>query len=130
MLTPKFLEGMNGALFIELTFALIMFGLYIGRETLRNGFVRARLQAAISIFVVLAGEAMIRGWVWWWRHLENAGQSSAWMSHHPVLLIGASVEMLGVVCIIRVFAPDDWSRSAWFTSAVAAITIATALAYL
>lgn len=129
MINPKFLEGMNGALFLEIVFALVMFGLYIGREVLLNGFDRLRLQAAISIFVVLSGEATIRGWVWWWRHLENLGRSSAWMNEHPVLFVGATVQMVGMVCMVRVFAPDGWGRSAWFTSALLAIAVATGVAY-
>lgn len=129
MLTPRFLEGMNGALFIEVAFACFMFGLYICREVLRNGFVRTRLQAAISIFVFLSGEAVIRGWMWWWRHLENQGLSTEWMNHHPVLLVGATLQMLGVVCVIRVFAPDSWGRNIWFMSVVVAVAVSTAFAY-
>lgn len=124
MLTSRFLEGMNGTLFILVLFAFAMFALYITREIFANGFIRTRLQAAISIAVFLAGEAIIRGWVWWWRHQINAGADSSWMDHHPVLALGAATQIIGAVCMIRVFAPDPWGRNVWIASALLAVGVA------
>lgn len=130
MLTPQFLEGMNGTLFMLLIFACFMFGLYIVREMVVNGYQRTRLQAAISIFVTLSGEALIRGWVWWWRHIENTGGDAAWMGKHPVLLYGALIEIVGIMCVIRVFAPDSWGRNIWLVSTLVASGAATVFLYL
>ncbi|WP_454629497.1 hypothetical protein [Bradyrhizobium cenepequi] len=129
MLTTRFLEGMNGTLFVLLIFACFMFGLYIAREIRKNGFNRARLQAAISIFVLMSGEAVVRGWIWRWRHISNSGGDAAWMVHDPVLLVGAIVETLGVICVIRVFAPDHWGRNVWIASSVLAMVIAAFFSY-
>jgi hypothetical protein len=130
MLTPTFLEGMNGTLFFLLMFACFMFGVYIAREAISNGYQRNRLQAAIAVFVFFCGEAMNRGWLWYWRHLENNGMDASWMMKHHVLLVGAMIQTLGVICVIRVFAPDAWGRNIWLISALVAIGVATAFMYL
>ena len=123
MLTARFLEGMNGTLFVLLVFGCFMFGLYIARQIRESGFARMRLQAAISIFVLIFGEAIERGWVWYWRHLQNAGQAADWMINNPALMAGAFIEILGIVCVIRVFAPDHWGRNIWIGSIVFAIAM-------
>ena len=128
MLTTRFLEGMSVALFILVVFACFMFGLYIGREVHKQGFNRTRLQASISIFVVLSGEAVILGWIWY--SLENAGTDIGWMSRNPILMLGMVTHMLGVICVIRVFAPDTWGRSVWFITSLIAVGFATAFMYL
>lgn len=130
MLTPKFLEGMNGTLANLLIFGAVMFLIYIGREIYRNGLARRRLEAAISILALIVGEAMIRGWVWMWRYLENRNLDVSWMKDHPVLLAGVLVEILGIICVIRVFAPDSWGRNVWIISTGVAIGLATVFSYL
>lgn len=125
MLNSRFLEGMNGALFILLACCAVMFLLYVIRETWYHGFERARLQAGISVLVFVAGEAVSRAWIWWWRYLENRGHDNTWMAEHPVLFIGAGVQIIGLVCMIRVFAPDHWGRNIWiaFVSLAIAVTL-------
>jgi hypothetical protein len=123
MLTPRFLEGMNGTLFLLVVFACVMFGIYIVREIRRNGFQRTRLQGAISIFAFMIGEAMIRGWIWYWRHTENSGGNVEWMLFNPILAVGAFVQILGVICVIRVFAPDQWGRNMWVVTSFLAVTL-------
>ncbi|MGY3387796.1 hypothetical protein ACVWW6_000387 [Bradyrhizobium sp. USDA 3311] len=130
MLTARFLEGMNGVLFFLLLFGCFMFGLYIAREVIRSGFQRMPLQAAISIFVLIGGEAVARGWLWWWRHLVNRGLDAGWMIEDPVLLVGAFVEILGIICVIRVFAPDHWGRNVWIGSSLFATTLTVLFFYI
>lgn len=129
MLIARSLEGVFGALFVLLFFACFMFGLYITREIIRNGFQRTRLQAAISIFVMSAGAAIVNARVWWWCHLTNGGADAAWLIDSPFLLLGAFIEILGVICVIRVFAPDHWGRNVWIGSSVLAAAIAALFIY-
>jgi hypothetical protein len=112
MIPPKFAAGMNGALFIDLSFAFVMFCIYIGHELSTNGY-RMRAQAAISIAMLLLGEMILRGWFWFWRLQVVAGRSVEWMSDVSVVPLGMSIEMVGVLCLIRVFSPDHWSRMTW-----------------
>lgn len=120
---PKFAVGMNGALFINLSFAFVMFGVYIGHELATNGY-RMRAQAAISIEMLLLGEMILRGWFWYWRLEVIAGRSVEWMNDYPVVPIGMSIEMVGVLCLIRVFSPDHWSRLTWLAVGVMSIVVA------
>lgn len=125
---PKFAEGMNGALFLDLSFAIMMFGTYIVYEVRRHGY-RKRAQAAVSIEVMLLGELILRGWFWLWRIEINIGRNAAWMNVWPVVPIGMSIEMLGVLCLIRVFSPDDWSRQTWLAVALISVVVACAAAF-
>jgi hypothetical protein len=127
-LPPKFAEGMNGALFLDLTFALLMFGTYIIYELRRGGY-RMRAKAAISVEVMLLGELILRGWFWLWRIQINTGQNVGWMDDLPVVPIGMSIEMLGVLCLIRVFSPDTWSRQTWLAVGVMSVLFACAAAF-
>jgi hypothetical protein len=128
LLPPKFAAGMNGALFIDLFFAALMFGTYIAHEVRINGY-RMRAKAAISIEMVLLGDLILRGWFWYWRMQANAGHSVAWMDTYPVVPIGMSIEMLGVLCLIRVFSPDNWSRQTWLAVGVVSVVVACAAAF-
>ncbi len=130
MLTPTFFEAMNGTLFVLLFFAVFMFGVYIVKEVAANGYNRTRLQAAIAIIVTFFGDAVIRGWVWHWRRLESAGRPNEWMEHHPMLVVGLGVEILGIICVIRVFAPDHWGRNIWLVSTLIAVGVTTFFMYL
>jgi hypothetical protein len=128
MLTPRFAEGMNGALFIDLFFASLMFGTYIIYEFRRNGY-SMRAQAAVSIEVMLLGELILRGWFWYFRILSNSGHNAEWMRVLPVVPIGMAVQMLGALCLIRVFAPDGWSRQTWLAVGMASIVVAWVVAF-
>lgn len=122
----RLLEALNGTLFFLLLFACAMFFVYMAREILQNGFHRTRLQAAISILVLIFFEAVTRGPTWWMHHLENAGSSIDWSGMQPTLLAGAVGEIVGIICVIRVFAPDSWGRNVWLVSSLMAIGIAAA----
>lgn len=130
MLTPKFLEAMNGTLFVLVLFAATLFAVFIVGEIVKNGFRRSTLRYSISIFVFLVGEGIIRGWVWWWRHLQNIGADVRWMDGHPMLSIGAFTQILGVICIIRVFAPDGFGSYAWVGSALLAAGVVLGFVYI
>lgn len=127
MILPKFAAGMNGALFIDLSFAFVMFGVYIGHELCANGY-RMRAQAAISIEMLLLGEMILRGWFWYWRLQINWGHDVTWMDGYPIVPVGMAVEMIGVLCLIRVFSPDHWSRMTWLVVGAMSVAVACAIA--
>jgi hypothetical protein len=128
LLAPKFAEGMQGALFIDMFFAALMFGTYIIYEFRRNGY-GMRAQAAVSIEVMLLGDLILRGWFWYFRILSNAGHDIEWMKAWPVAPIGMSVQMMGVLCLIRVFSPDGWSRQTWLAVGVVSVIVACVSAF-
>lgn len=126
-LLPKFATGMNGALFIDLSFAFVMFGAYIAHELRTNGY-RMRAQAAISIEMLILGEMILRGWFWYWRLQLSWGHDVAWMDGYPTVPIGMTVEMVGVLCLIRVFSPDHWSKMTWLGVGATSVMVACSIA--
>jgi hypothetical protein len=118
------IEGTFGTLFILLVFAVFMFGLYIAREVRRNGFQRMRLQAGISIFVLVGGMSIITGRIWWWLHAAPLAAMK------PILHAGAVITILGIICVIRVFAPDRWGGNVWIGSVVFAIAMAILFSFI
>jgi hypothetical protein len=124
---PKFATGMNGALFIDISFAFLMFTAYVVHEMYEHGY-RTRAKAAMSIMVLLLGEMILRGWFWWWRVASALDQDVSWMNQWPVVPIGMAVQMLGALCLIRVFSPDHWSRMTWLAVGVAGVAVSVAVA--
>jgi hypothetical protein len=88
-----------------------------------------RVQAAVSIEVMLLGEMILRGWFWYFRIMSDSGHSAEWMRAWPVVPIGMSVQMLGALCLIRVFSPDGWSRQTWLAVGMASIVVAWVAAF-
>lgn len=129
-MTSRLLEGLSGTLFFLLVFACAMFLVYLTREVFQNGFKRTRLQAAISILVLIFFGAVICGPIWWLFHLESSGVLANWASLRPWLITGTAGEILGIICVIRVFAPDNWGRNIWIVSSLMAIGIAAAFFYV
>lgn len=119
MMMSRSLEGTFGTLFVLLLFACFMFGLYIAREIKQNGFQRMRLQGGISIFVLVGGMSIVTNRIWWWLHTTPVFVGK------PILHAGAFITILGVICVIRVFAPDQWGRNVWIGSSLFAIAMAT-----
>ncbi|MGX1077173.1 hypothetical protein AB7M45_007783 [Bradyrhizobium elkanii] len=52
------------------------------------------------------------------------------MLHSPVLLITALIQILGVACVIRVFAPDRWGREVWIFTTIVAAAIAVTISLI
>jgi hypothetical protein len=123
MITSRFDESMNGAVFLALAFAVVMFGLYLWDEMRENGY-RTRAKAAASISGMLAGEMILRGWFWVRAWRIDGYKVSEWISGYPITSAGKVIEMVGVLCLIRVFAPDHWSRATWVAVGMASVVIA------
>lgn len=123
----SFNAALNAALFVMLLVVVTMFARYILRQWLTEGrsLRSARVQAATAISVLVFGDAILRGWFWYWRAVLNggAGDDYRWLHLVPVPSIGFIVQFVGAVCVIRVFSPDDWTRYAWVLLALVAIAI-------
>jgi len=114
MLTFNYLEWMNGVQFSLYATVVLLLGLYIwlnvdGHEDLS----RSHVQVGISLFIMLLGDAVTRGWIWWWRHGLNVGRDVAWMVDYPVLVVGTALSIIGTLCFVRVFSMPQWGRWAW-----------------
>jgi hypothetical protein len=124
MLDPTFLEVMNGVLFMVSIYVVAVFAAHLWRHRWQ-GYC-AENQAAIAILIVFAGESIIRGWVWFWRHQINAGNPTEWMQNYPVLVIGVAMAIVGSLCVARNFSPP--SGHGWIVAGVVAIGIAALVA--
>lgn len=105
---------------------VIIFGRYIIFEVFNNGIRRVRLRAAIGISVASFGEVVTRGSAGIGRHLENIGSSMRWMLDPPwgfIPLVGATITAIGLLCLIRVFSPDEWGKWGWIACAIIALSV-------
>jgi len=125
MLNSGFLEALNGVLFMLSAAAAFVFGRYVLTEAMAAGVWPRRwpskAQAAFGLLIVFVGEAIIRGWIWWWRQLLNDGEDASWMAGYPILAIGGATSAVGILCIIRHFSPDEWQDRAWLITLLFAI---------
>jgi hypothetical protein len=97
---------------------------YFVIEYREHGFDRQRMHAAIAVGVMMFGNTLLRGWVWWLRHLQNRGMDSTHMVDMPlglVPLIGTAVQVVGLLLMIRALAPDACGNRGWVVSGVLAL---------
>ena len=116
LLNPGFLMLVNGVWFSLSVCLLFVFARYVWINRSRG---YSELQAAISISIYFTGVSLSHGWVWWWRHHNNAGISAEWMNDWPVLPLGVLLAAFGLLCMIRVFTPLEWGNWGWIGSALA-----------
>lgn len=123
---PILWEAINVLLSSLCALVVIIFGRYIIFEVYRNGIRRTRLRAAIGISVAMSGEVVTRGSAAIGRHLENIGSTTRWMLDPPwgfVPLVGAIITTIGLLCLIRVFSPDEWGAWGWIACAAVAFAV-------
>lgn len=128
--TLQFAEGMNLALFVILTIASIMFAVFTVNSIRLHGWRDDRTVAIFSIDLLVIGEAVLRGWYWWWRVQYNAGQDVVWMDEWPLPQFGMGLEMLGVLLLMRTFQPDAWKRNTWFWVGLFSMVVAAVVTIL
>jgi len=107
---------------------VVIFSRYIATEIYLRGRGRMRLRAAIGIAVMAGGFAVMLGAAAFGRHHEEAGESVRWMMQPPWVVIpgtGAFVAAIGLLCLIRVFSPDEWGRWGWVVCAGIALAATT-----
>lgn len=112
----KFLEGFNAFLFVLSAGAFLQFLRYMYLKR-AEGYVY--LRPAIALLMVWLGSTIVRGDVWWTRHLINNGQPTA--LHTWNLILGGSLLGAGILCSIRVFSSDECGDRAWIITLICAI---------
>ncbi|MEY9880510.1 hypothetical protein [Bradyrhizobium sp. USDA 329] len=53
-----------------------------------------------------------------------------WDELRSILIVSTAGEILGIVCVIRVFAPDSWGRNVWLISSLIPAGLAAAFFYI
>lgn len=128
MLSPQFLEAVNGVMLVIYVGILIVFTHYIlsgfAQCGWREGYHKRR--AAIAVSTLFFGDLIIRGFIWTLRHLEN-NRGATSKTHLAVATVGTTVGVLicilGGICILRHFAPAKLGH--W----PSIITVTVALAF-
>lgn len=114
MLTPQLLEAINGTLLVIFLGLVFFFSRYILLEFMKPYLTwrqaRRNRAAAISMLILLTGEALIRGHVWAWRHY---GLTENNVAINAGIAIGVVICIVGGVCALRHFAPDSWGHWPW-----------------
>lgn len=127
ILSPQFLEAVNGVLLAVHLAILLVFGRYIVEGLCEHGWHEGRRQrnAAIGIFTLVAGDALIRGCIWTLRHLQNNGRDSEALAMPGTIgtTIGVLICIIGGICVLRHFAPARLGPWPWI------VTMVTALAF-
>lgn len=123
ILSPQFLEAINGYLLVEFVVILYLFFRYIAQGIYTYGWEQGRRQraAAIGVFTLILGDAIIRLSVWLWRHHVNttgniSAPAEAWVTVGTT--IGVVVAAIGGACVIRYFSPTRWGEWPWILSMV------------
>jgi hypothetical protein len=120
MIPSELFELINAALSSLAIGVLVIFLRTMLLEYIYHGLHRVRLQGLISVSIVIVGEVITRGWMWLVGYLSNTDADAGWLLKLPwglVPIIGASIEAIGLLCIIRVFSPNEWGNRGWLICA-------------
>jgi len=118
----EFLNSLVSSLAVPVVLILLRF-FYV--EFLNNDMrllrTRMRVRLGLGICALVAGEGIWRGWTWYGRLCENTKTDCTWMTwpsfaYSPSLW--ASLEAIGMLCLIKVLSPDVWGRRAWIIAGV------------
>lgn len=122
-LPPRLYEIINVAIATSSLVALVICLRYLLAEYL--GFVRIYLswrdalvqmfqfRLAIGFTILLSGETVRMGWVWFARYCVNTHRDAAWMSHVPWVIIPVASSLttiIGFACVTRALVPRAWGR--------------------
>lgn len=92
-----------------------------------NPWLRHRMAAAV--IVTFSGSFIYRIWTWFARFCANTGFDCLWMREWIVVpAIGSALQVVGILCMIRVFTPDEWNRWTWLYWLVGVSIIGTSFA--
>lgn len=129
MLTPQFLEAINGTLLVIFLGLVFFFARYIVLEFMRKGIswrqARRNRAAAIAILMVLTGDSMIRASIWSWQHLRLAADN---VMASLGVATGVVICIVGGVCALRHFAPDSWGNWPWVMIPLIGLTFGIGMA--
>lgn len=87
-----------------------------------------QINAAVAIYVFTTGDAIVRTYIWYWRHQTNLGHDEHLLSIVPVLF-GGVIALIGLLCKIRVFTIYRIGNKAWILSILLALSIIALLLY-
>jgi hypothetical protein len=114
MLTPEFLEGLNGTVAFLSLIGVVVFARFLYIGLVDHGFCVQRwprsMRGALGLFLMFTGESVIRGWIWWWRHQMNDGLDVSWMKSYPTIGIGAMLLLSGMAIVVSMFSPEAWKH--------------------
>ena len=111
-------------------FIVAIFTRYLAAESAAGRFVlwrwrpfdgMMRHQMAVAIIVTMTGEGLLRSWTWGIRIADRHGADVSMLRNLPYALVpisAATVQALGLLCLVRVFTPDEWHRRAWLACLV------------
>lgn len=92
-------------------------------QGLVGAYNRMRFRLGMSIAAIVAGEASYRAWTWWGRYCANTESNCNWMlaaAWPMVPVFSIALEIVGMLCMIRILIPDVWGTRAWVFSGLAA----------
>lgn len=82
------------------------------------------VRGAISIAVFVAGEILLRGWVWFSLYREDESfAKNVTLSEPTVAILGCVLLSVGALCFVRVFSPPHWQPWGWVGSGLFSMTI-------
>lgn len=115
-----FNEVLNGYLSVLSFWAVMSFAMYIWQDR-KIGY--QNLRPYFAIIGLLLGDCVVRSAFWWVRHVINVGGTPNKPFFYSIALVGAIIQVWGVLCLIRVFVNQNTqrSRNAW----IYALTTAT-----
>lgn len=133
-----FLAMVNGAWMVMCFAVAAITAAYIVRETRGwkeftprgwwRGEMPLNIQLAVAIFVLHAGNFMVRGLLWLWRYVGGTVTMDAPGGMMALLILAFVVALLGEVCVMRVISRTwlgDWP---WLASLLAAAAFAIGMA--
>ena len=129
-----FLAMINGAWMVMAFAVAAITAAYIARETRGwkeftplgwwRGDMPLNIQLAVAIFVLHAGNFMVRGLLWLWRYLGGTITMDVPNFIMFWLIVAFAIALLGEVCVMRVISRTwlgDWP---WLASLIAAAAFA------
>lgn len=128
-----FLESINGILFVLFFWVITWFAYDIISVKRQVGSWRKTYDesaASIACLIAFSGDFIIRGSVWWYRHLENDGHYVKELMQITTLTItiGVGIMIAGCACIIHHLSPPVLGRLPWGIAVLSALLIGIGLA--
>lgn len=127
-LNSELLEAVNALVAAAYVASSFIVARYLFVEVRDNGYRRLRAQAAASLLAIFCGDMTKAAVIWWVRSRANAGLPPDVIVQHQdrIILAGAVLLAMGMLCYIRIWAPRKWGEWPWLGTAAVAGTFAMA----
>ncbi len=112
-----FSEAINGFIFVLGVFAVGVFArwLFVNRKDSYK-----ELRPALAVSAVFLGETTVRFSFWIGRHETNVGLIPNEMLFYCMSIVGGAILAWGMLCCMKVFAPEHCSFRVWLYALIAA----------